>query len=937
MKKRGRNKKLWALITALIIILVVSISGIYLGPDIELSEREVGFSPDGVDYESINIETSYSSGDIIRGKVNISFDDAIANGIFSSNFEGNISLVDLLEENGFGEEVEFNCSSSGCEDNYEPQGEINEISVDGEEKIIGFDIVGQDVFPIESVSLGIDSNVGESCLFPQLFIDFLDDEEKVITSNKASGEKCSDEYTGCFEDADAGGEVIIDNRLLCENVSLPPAPSFELRANVKSDSINSDLKMFLYDTEDLGDYLAECDLPENTQTGVYETRGCRVNYSSAVQDDYFVCVRALNDNSDNRIKFDTQNACGTNSNSFGEQIADYDLSARAFEFGEIRDFDAAEAFSETHGLELAGYFGEYVSDIYGSDCGQGCSIPISFVGVNQNLAFDNIEIRYNSQQGSISSSKLYELEIEESKLSSSELEIDLKEAEFRIPAGSEEDKFELFFDGELVFEEEIDISKSFSFDVKPKFVAFGQNARFEAITNESIAGSRWDFGDGEIVSSSGKIVNHRYLEEGSFDLEVTLESTSGLVAKRLFVVKVGNAREIANATILDYRSRIGDLETDINSFPEWIKQALEREIDLTEVSSSLDQLEENYESANSDSDFEEVMLDLIDLRVPIEIKASSSSNNVPLLVGFENINSDYIKQISGSENIEDSVLRENIAGWMGSNYDAQMSFEQVSAFYEEGSDVFLSKFKVETKPSAQIENTAYLILDHNLISDGEFRSSVNAQSIGDRGTYITLKIGQENEIFEFYIIGDFSPQDLGAHISPEISQLGDLDNQITPCNFNSICEEGIGETRGNCPADCGPGRWPWFVLWIVLLIFIAFVAYVALQEWYKRYYERSLFKKKNDLYNLINFVYNARKSGLVDKEVKDRLKKASWKGEQVRYAFRKIDGKRTGMYEIPLFKFIENKKVKEELGRRQRGRVDPRFIRHGRKTYQRRT
>ena len=40
------------------------------------------------------------------------------------------------------------------------------------------------------------------------------------------------------------------------------------------------------------------------------------------------------------------------------------------------------------------------------------------------------------------------------------------------------------------------------------------------------------------------------------------------------------------------------------------------------------------------------------------------------------------------------------------------------------------------------------------------------------------------------------------------------------------------------------------------------------------------------------------------------------KNEQINYALKKFKGERIGMWEIPIFKFAENKKTKEEIAKR---------------------
>ena len=54
-----------------------------------------------------------------------------------------------------------------------------------------------------------------------------------------------------------------------------------------------------------------------------------------------------------------------------------------------------------------------------------------------------------------------------------------------------------------------------------------------------------------------------------------------------------------------------------------------------------------------------------------------------------------------------------------------------------------------------------------------------------------------------------------------------------------------------------------------------------------------------------------------DNEIRRKLSGTGWKGEQLTYAFKKIDRKRTGMFEIPIFRFFEQRKIKREIAKRQ--------------------
>jgi len=104
---------------------------------------------------------------------------------------------------------------------------------------------------------------------------------------------------------------------------------------------------------------------------------------------------------------------------------------------------------------------------------------------------------------------------------------------------------------------------------------------------------------------------------------------------------------------------------------------------------------------------------------------------------------------------------------------------------------------------------------------------------------------------------------------------------------------------------------------IPVLIVAIFIIYMIIQEWYKKYYESYLFKNRDDLYNILTFIHNARLSNLDDNEIKKKLSAAKWGSEQMNYAFKRIDGRRTGMFEIPLFRAREQRKIAQEIAKRQ--------------------
>jgi hypothetical protein len=151
-------------------------------------------------------------------------------------------------------------------------------------------------------------------------------------------------------------------------------------------------------------------------------------------------------------------------------------------------------------------------------------------------------------------------------------------------------------------------------------------------------------------------------------------------------------------------------------------------------------------------------------------------------------------------------------------------------------------------------------------------------------------------------------------ISPKLNTLA-LEADISPCNFNNVCEKDLGENSGNCRNDCKPvGK---FIFYIILVFIFGVILYTAMQMWYKARYESYLFKDRKQLFNLVMFITNARARGMDDEKIKEMPKKQKWTNEKIIYALKKSRGERTGLYEIVpverLFAYFRELKVKSNI------------------------
>ncbi|MDP4039832.1 MAG: hypothetical protein Q8P57_04620 [Candidatus Pacearchaeota archaeon] len=875
----------------------------------------------GFNYFNNNLIANYSGGEKIKGSVNISFDDSPAGGLLTSNFEGEISLKDFFNVNTMTLGEDYECNTPDCENGYASEGQASGLGIQGDEKIVGFKVSGQDV-QITSAEFRITSNAVSSCE-NQIFIDILDDGEDYFLNNKkdVNNVSCGISYTsGCFNPSASSEVEIYSDRKYCEKISLPPAPAYIVGAKVRNitGGESSDLIMSLYNS---GENLGSCILPEHSQN--LEELKCVIDYSGFETEDYFVCIKS-EDDSGYKIRRETQEPkCGSVvlSGDFSNLNNDFEIFAETIKYGGNPSITINDGVYESKFfISLVNLFDDYLSAKYGRNCEDfECFFPIRLGGNNQFLQFLNISIGFEESGVPNTLESFDKFVLEEPLISSDVLELDLEKAGFMIPIVTNEDKFKLYLDGNLVFDKGVNIQNGFAFDINQRIVPFGQNTLFSIISGENISNSTWDFGDGSPVKRvQGGNESHLYISQNRsfFDLFVTAVSDKNMKATKTFRIFVGNPKELSNETIKSYEKRILNITGAIEEYPDWISKKLEELINLQNLNSSLSEIKKDFVASVTEEDYKKVMISLINLKIPYELKKSVI--NAPLTITFDGMNVDYIEKISNKDIEDNNDLKEKILGWMDSGFNAKISYESITGFYDTKSEVLLSKFKIETNPdSPRYDN--YLIFGQNVDSSGKFKESYGEKRItGSEINYVILNT-EKNEVFEFFITGLLEPENLGAYISPEVSRLPvslDIEGE---CNLNNICE--VDENSVSCPEDCS-NKWFKFTLigWI-LLIFFALVIYIFLQEWYKKHYQKRLFPEENDLYNLVNFIYNARKSRLSDELIKDRLEKEGWAGEKVSYAFKKIEGKRLGMLEIPVLKFLEKKKVQKEIAMRQQGRT----------------
>jgi PKD repeat protein/uncharacterized protein YxeA len=887
-----------------------------------------------VDENSSFIEKDYFSGEFVKGKVNLSFSSEKNKG-FTSNFEGGgKKILELLKEMGYERSKNYSCDPLDCMSDYEVDSIFSSgenVSLEISSKIIfGFDVRDEDVEEILDFKFDFETDAGEDCK-NQIAIDILDDGSADYFNTNYLDESCREKDYGCFKEGGNISKVKIEHETengfdpYCEKIGLlPPAPAYRLGADIEIGlNPDGDLGFTLYDIHEngMGTHLGGCTVIKPTADGninctMFKQGGSTEVYSSDKSLDAYVCIRGVGRRSDYKIKMRRgENVCGGTKNPSKESIVlteDYEIFAVPLKYGPVGKITFNDGFYKSlHGggkNDLTELVDNYVKTKFGYRCSDGCPIPFSIAGKKQLITLSKGEVKYDKKHGDDIVKIFQRMTDAPFAISFGFLIFDVEKMGIVIPNVDGTRDFDLKFDGSKIFSQEVDIFAGFDFVISPRFALVGRETEFKVVSEDEISSSKWDFGDGTfILETSGGRASHTYYNSSKYTVKVTLRNFVGKESIKEFSVVSGEAKISVNKTIGEYEERIADVEEDIKDFEEWVKNDVGRTIGLETMRKTLDRLKVSFSLATTEEEYVRIANELFNLEVPHSIGVSGRGE-LPTIVGVNNLDVETIKEISGGVASSDvEKIKNAIIYWQNNNYDPKVEFEKVVAIFDSGESIVLTKYDVRlNKKLATGKEDAFLVIKY----PGEsldFKSSY-AHTTSKNGNSVRIKVNGLDEV-SFSIYGERAPSvaELGIYISPVLEKLQiiEINSEIIKKIFN----------------------WKRFLIGLLIVVVIVFGIYIILQTWYKRRYERHLFKNPNDLYNLINFIYNSRRGGLKDKETKNRLLSSKWKREQITYAFKKLEGKRTGMWEIPLFRFIEKRKIKKEIQKKNpNANVEERFI-----------
>ncbi len=836
---------------------------------------------------SYSIEKQYTSYDNIKGWINISFNSEPGDSLFEDSFGNSLSLLDLLKTNSG---ISYTCSTGSlCLPNYEVNNpeQTKTFSLNsGEKKIIGFQIT-ENIVDVNSITFNVESDAIASCT-NQLEIDFLRDGNVDFSNNKTSTSYCLSKNYGCFDTSKSLSNAPIDSKSYCQKITLSESPGFNVGAWIKEGTAgNKKLSMKLYNMN--RNYLASCELPAASSSG--GEIGCDLNYSNVKTEEYYVCVSSIGSVGEyyTRGYSDSSGGCGYHgypTTPLPENYA-YQIFVRGKKFSAIETLEISNILP--NGNTLSEIVNDYIEMRYGGGCSSGCIIPIEFISkVNQNLVLKNLSANYKAGGGLENfANEFYDLS-EIPPIINSELQIiNLDEGNFSVPSDYGEETFELSLDGEEIFSEDIIIkSAPLIKDLRPKITAAAVPTEFEVLIDSlNITKYEWGFGDGTNVTTVVNKVTHAYNSTGMYELKIIITDNNQLISSKTFKINVSSPEQAINTTLkkkLDDLSKIS-LQMKQSKFEKNLKSVL----NFDALESQLNKIQQDYRKASSENDFKIIIISLLGIKVPESIGAVKNAESISFYPKKNNINLDVIKEIGGGD--YDTQYRDGYVDalifWNQENIDTKVTFSEFSVsygYFDEEPILRTFEFQINKKNSL---DDSYLIID-KLEGIGFEEDYFMKEEAG----YLYMELEQDSETIRFTTTADVNFVDVPVFISPKLEKLK------------------IAESFEPNEDENG-SKWIFFIFVLFFLILVGVGVYIILQEWYKKRYERYLFKRENDLYNLMIYITQEKKKGLSNKEIYAKLRKSGWSSEQANYVLKKHSGKRTGMFEIISFK---KKKIQQK-------------------------
>jgi hypothetical protein len=816
-----------------------------------------------------SIEQSYGPGDNVKGWINISLvnepsTSMIKGLIEDKSIENSISIFDLIKRSS-NSNFDYTCNPVDCSSDYtSDNGQSSKTFSlnDRESTLVGFKITSNKLISsIYSFSVKVaGSNTFESTNLP-LSIDVLNDGEIDWKDSSPSG-NFNQKVHGCYVDNANLAQTGIITTQYCEKVTLSQSPLVEIGANV----IGSGDVPFTMSIEEVEGGAKKTCAVTASQSGEIK---CSPSNFPIENKDYFVCIKATKSADVNKykIKYEQTNPCGFSDDYSGTYDYDFDIFAQTAMYSPVGEINLG-----TLGIEDD--IMNYISERYDSNCSGGCIIPMKFnSGVTQQIDLTEPSLSYVAGV-SVSENTLYNLQEIPPRLSSTFQKLSLDEAGFSVPDNYGNYTFSLKFNDNNLFSDKIVVGEipKIKF-LTPLETAANYETKFKVYTNWSsdIIQYNWDFGDGNNQTTETDEAIHSYDIDGDYNVEVKISDAKGRSSSRIFNVKVLPASEIVPVLLNQTEINIKNIKSQFNNFSVFEQKSLTNYFKLDDLDDKISNFSYSLsKSTLTEEDYRTMFGQLSAITIPKSVKKTASGIGILFYPQTQNIDLVALSKITGEEYAgeNEESYKNAVLVWQEENIGTAMNYGEISANYGNYESPILKTFDITITKKGTEAGEGYIVIRkmENLFFDQDY-------SQVDSGDYYYIPLDTQEKEIIFSTSEDVDFETLPLFISPNISELSLIGGAITPFETNSK-------------------KWIIFGVVVGLILLVTAVVWVMLKLWYKRKYENYLFKNRNNLLNMINYIDGEKKKGTSEREILEKLRKAGWNSEQIKYALKRYSGKK---------------------------------------------
>ena len=847
--------------------------------------------------QNYSISKTYGPSTNISGWLNISTENEPTNSTFRAYFNGDLvrtmSLESVLKENP---SYNYSCSPLDCKENYlatNPQTTKQRyMAITPNPTMIGFKLEGN-IQSVDSVSFDITNDLGASCS-SQVKLDILKDGTIDVINNKTHAtDICNPKSYGCFNSSKTLKEfTLTPGKQYCQRINLTQYSGFALGSWIKKNSGDSIVVMSLHDLNGIAKKSCTITNVENLAGQDYS---CKIDYMVSEPEEHFLCVYLSGGNGNYQIRgySETESACafpGVPGET--EETAAYDLYAQGRKFAPVGTISISNNFAESETISTKIW--EYLLERYGIvngevDCSsQECAIPIDIISdiPYHTTSLGNLNIRYDTDAGQITENNFYDLTQSPTKVTSNFQAVRLETLGITTLSEAMNYTFRLSFDGQTSILEKIEVKDIPTIkSLTPTIIAAAFPTEFKVEIsipeNTTVKNYFWDFGDNYIEKTNSNRTTHSYNTTGNYTIKITVQDLRGLNSSKSFEINVTSPKNLIQERLLILDENLKKIKENIRVQKVTHQTNLNSILNIEDMTSKIETLKKDYNDSETEEDYKRIVEELITINIPERVFITTRADLIELFPSANKIDLAALEQIGGGSYDINSAQQyiEAITTWQQDNIEIKVNFSEFSAEYPSGIKPLVRMFDVQVDKKQDTTYDSYLILQkENLI----FNSPIQ-----EKGNFVYANLQRSTKI-SFYTTGSVDFENLNAFVAPPINRL-------------SIDEYTPQETEGKISKEVV------VLMSIFFLIILAVIIYIFLQQWYKKKYESHLFPHRNDFYNIIHYINNAKKKEHTDKEITQSLKKAGWGSEQITYALKKYEGKRTGMFELPLPNLFKKK------------------------------